>query len=160
MPDNSSDRADEIANMWNNEVDDEDDEDADDDTGAVDASGETDASDTSSTMDATETTDDSRAMDASDAQDTPRTEWDVDSIRDAWNPNSVRLPDSIQDVFATEYKRLDYELSQADTNFAFTKDRYFKPLVVALGLQQLQAMEPEEIADRVDAMEQQELLDE
>jgi len=135
--------SDELSEMWSNEADAQDNSDAEDEKN------------TTETMDATHT---EHAMDAQDTQQA--TEWDVDSIREAWQPNNVRLPESIQDVFASEYKRLDYELDQSDTDFGFTKDRYYKPLVVALGLETLQAMDADEVADRVDAMEQAELLDE
>lgn len=128
---------DQLAESWSNDLDGNDDEDA------------ADATDTERAVD---------EQDATDALDA--TEWDVDSIREAWQPNNVRLPESIQDVFASEYKRLDYELDQADTDFAFTKDRYYKPLVVALGLDALQELEADEVADRVDEMEQATLLDE
>ena len=131
--------SDELSEMWSNEANAQDDSDA------------TDATDTENAKD------EKRTQHAKDAMDA--TEWDVDSIRDAWNPNSVRLPDSIQDVFASEYKRLDYQLDQADTDFEFTKDRYYKPLVVALGLEALQQLDADEVAGRVDAMEQATLLD-
>lgn len=133
--------SDELSEMWSSEADAQDDSDAED------------TKHTTETMDATHT---EHAMDAQDTQQA--TEWDVDSIREAWQPNNVRLPESIQDVFASEYKRLGYELDQADTDFAFTKDRYYKPLVVALGLEALQEMGADEVADRADEMEQAALL--
>lgn len=145
------DKADERSEMWSSELDASDPVDT---TDAKDAMNTDDTSDTETPMDTANTETSKGTMDAIDA-----TEWDVDSIRDAWNPNSIRLPDSIQGVFASEYKRLDWRLEQAATDFEFSKDRYYKPLVVALGLQQLQDLESDEIADRVDAMEQQDLFD-
>lgn len=97
-------------------------------------------------------------LDAKDAKDT--TEWDVESIRDEWNPNSVRLPDSIQAPFGSEYKRLDYLLEQTEADFKFGKDRYYKPLVVALGVQAVQEMDTEEIVELVEKMKHADLLDE
>jgi hypothetical protein len=145
------DKADERSEMWSSELNASDSVDTTDAKGATDT---TDTADTESSMDTADTETPKSKMDAMDA-----TEWDVDSIREAWNPNSIRLPDSIQGVFASEYKCLDWQLEQAETDFSFSKDRYYKPLVVALGLQQLQAMEPDEIADSVAAMEQQDLFD-
>jgi hypothetical protein len=148
---NIGDKAEERGEMWGDALDDTDENDANDATDTVNAM---DASSTQHTSDANDASDTDDAMDALDS------EWDVDSIRESWQPNSVRLPDSIQDVFASEYKRLDWQLDQVETEFAFTKDRYYKPLVVALGLDALRDLDGEEIADRIEAMEHRELLDE
>lgn len=146
-----SDKADERSEMWSSELDASDGPDATDATNAKNARDDSDAKAPIDATDAVGADDTMRAMDT--------TEWDVDSIRDAWNPNSIRLPDSIQDTFASEYKRLDWQLEQSEAGFAFSKDRYYKPLVVALGLATLQELDTDEITDRVEAMEQATLLD-
>jgi len=80
-------------------------------------------------------------------------EFDVDSIREQWTANSVRLPDSLQRRFNSEFKRIDYELTKNGVDQAFGKDRQFKPLVVALGLRELQNSDAEEVSTLLDALE-------
>jgi hypothetical protein len=86
-------------------------------------------------------------MDASDAKDTEdeQNAWDTESIRDDWHANSVRLPKHLQNAWDAEHKRLDYELTQQDVEVDYSKDRYYKPLVIALGLSKLQSMDIHEV---------------
>lgn len=115
------------------------------------------AADTEDTMDATDTQDTSHTERTSNTQET--TEWDVESIRESWNPNSIRLPDSIQEPFDSEYKRLDWQLEDTDVDVDFRKDRHYKPLVIALGIQAVREQDTDEIADAIEAMVAGDLLD-
>jgi hypothetical protein len=109
-------------------------------------------------------------MDASDdkspkdAKDTENTEneqsaWDTDSIRDDWHPNSVRLPKHLQDAWDAEHKRLDYELTKASIEIDYTKDRWYKPLVIALGLKALQSMDTEQVESALEEMQENEMVE-
>jgi len=177
--DDIDEKAEQRSQLWSSELD-EDDTDAkddQDDAGAQDAVDASDATSEAETAQTTDAEDDHSTMDAmdavndegsdgaedttnaSDAVDKESAEWAVESIRDAWTANSVRLPESIQEPFGTEYKRLDWQLEQADTDFELTKDRYYKPLVIALGLQRLQNCDADEVADLAEEMQQGTLLD-
>ena len=125
----------------------------------VDEQHATRATDTEDTMDVQHTQAEQSAEDAQGAMDDSRTEWDVDSIRDAWHPNSIRLPESVQTSFNSQHKRLDWQLEQVDSDVNYTKDRYYKPLVIALGLRELQNLDAEEIAGLLEDLEHGELLE-
>ena len=112
-----------------------------------------------SEMDTSDTSDDSDALDASDASDAEdaedaQTPWDVESIRDAWHPNSIRLPEELQRQFNGQYGKVDSELQLAGVDRDFQKDRQYKPLVVALGLRELDAMDTEDVVDALEELEQ------
>lgn len=106
-------------------------------------------------------------MDASDAKNEQDTEeptddknaWDTQSIRDDWHPNSVRLPDYLQRRWNSEHKRLDFKLSQRDLNIDYSKDRYFKPLVIALGLRELRDMDMEEVETALEDLEENRVVE-
>lgn len=84
------------------------------------------------------------------------TAWDVESIRDNWHPNSVRLPDHLQRRFDAYHKRLDWQM-HADREFK--KDRHYKPLVIALGLRELQAMDSDSVVDALDDLESNQIVE-
>jgi len=109
----------------------------------------TDAPDTDTPSD---TADTENPMDA-------QSPWDTNSIRDDWHPNSIRLPAYLQRRFDAQFKRLDWELAEANVERAFGKDRYYKPLVIALGLRELKAMDAQDVTDAVDALEAKGVLD-
>jgi len=111
--------------------------------------GEFDASDTKDTSDDTDTSD---AMDAQGS-------WDVASIRDSWHPNSVRLPDSLQRRWNAYHARIESEFALEGVDRKFGKDRYYKPLVIALGLRALDAMDTNEVVDALDDLERKGNLD-
>lgn len=97
-------------------------------------------------------------LDESDAADTEnasdaQTAWDVESIRESWNPNSVRLPDGLQRRFTAYHGRLEAELLMDDLDLDYRKDRHYKPLVIALGLRELDAMDTEDIVDALAELE-------
>jgi len=95
------------------------------------------------------------AADAADTTDAKNTQnpWDVQSIRDSWNPNSVRLPDSLQRRFNAYHSRVESELTMEGIEREYSKDRYYKPLVIALGLKELDAMDTQDVVDALDDLE-------
>lgn len=178
MTDDSADKTEERAQAWGGALEDDLKQvDAEDDDG--NESDERDkktqrTKDTTQTKDTMDTTASERVTDTQDGQDAQneqdthktnadtggeRSEWDIDSISSAWRANQVRLPESIQGPFDTEHKRLDFELQQHDFDVDYSKDRYYKPLVVALGLRELQEADAEKIANLLDQLERGDLLD-
>jgi len=98
-------------------------------------------------------------MDASDAKDAEEPEdtqsaWDTESIRDDWHANSVRLPKHLQNAWDAEHKKVDYELTQQDVEIDYSKDRWYKPLVIALGLSKLQSMDITEVETALEEMQE------
>ena len=138
----TDDKADARSDMWADELD-------SDATDAMDGSDSSDGSDTADTTD---------AEDAPDTE-TPKNAWDVESIRDAWTPNSVRLPDSLQRRFNAYHSSVESEFALEGVARDYAKDRHFKPLVVALGLAQINEMDTDEIVDVLNHLEQHEHLD-
>lgn len=94
-----------------------------------------------------------------DSDEMPGTAWDVESIRDTWHPNSMRLPPHLQRRFDTRYKRLDLQLDQTNPDLDFRKDRHFKPLVIALGLAALQGKEPDDVVDLISQLKTNQIVD-
>ena len=82
--------------------------------------------------------------------------WDVESIREDWNPNSIRLPDHLQRRFDAYHKRLDWQMH---TDREFKKDRHYKPLVIALGLRELQEMDADSVLDSLDELESNQIVE-
>jgi len=121
----SDDKADERSEMWAGALDNQDDEDGPD------------------------TQDEEDPQDPMDAQGP----WDVESIRDAWHPNSVRLPDPLQRRFQAYHSRVESELTLDGLDRPYGKDRYYKPLVVALGLRELDAMDTADVLEALDELE-------
>ncbi|QAU11351.1 hypothetical protein EKH57_00225 (plasmid) [Halorubrum sp. BOL3-1] len=172
MTEDSGDKTEERAQAWGGALEDDltqvDEADNDDDQSKKSEEETQDSKDTMETEDTMDTTASESVTDTQGEQDaqgtdaetgSERSEWDVDSISSAWQANQVRLPESIQGPFNTEHKRLDFELEQLDTDVNYSKDRYYKPLVVALGLRELEDTDAEEIADLLDELERRNLLD-
>mgnify|MGYP000173215207 CR=1 FL=1 len=82
----------------------------------------------------------------SQKEDTP----DSGNVKRDWNVRSVYLDDELDDQLTTAFKRLDLELSEAGSDLQLKKTRHFYPLVVALGLEQLERMEVSDITERLD----------
>jgi len=124
---------------------------ADAETNEMDAPDDMDEPDTQQSMD---------DMDTENAVEPMHSAWDVDSIRDHWDPNTVRLPDGLQRRFDAYHKRLDLQFTENQSDRSFTKDRWYKPLVVALGLRAIHGMDIDDIKDAMDTLERVEHLDE
>ena len=75
------------------------------------------------------------------------------NVKQDWSVRSVYLDDELDDQLTTAYKRLDLELSEADVDLQLKKTRHFYPLVVALGLEQLERMEVSDITEHLEETE-------
>ena len=75
---------------------------------------------------------------------------DSGNVKRDGNVRSVYLDDELDGQLTTAYKRLDLELSEAGVDLQLKKTRHFYPLVVALGLEQLERMESSEITERLE----------
>ena len=71
--------------------------------------------------------------------------WTVDSVREAWNGTTFYLPDGMREDLDDEFRRVEYELGGKIDGTSLKKDRHFKPLVISVGLDQLQEMDAQEI---------------
>lgn len=102
-------------------------------------------------------TDKSDTEDTENAQDTTdaKTAWDVDSIRESWDSNQVRLPDSLQRRFDAQHTQLETDFTLQDVDREYRKDRHYKPLVIALGLRELDVMDTEDTLNALDTLEQE-----
>ena len=70
------------------------------------------------------------------------------NVKKEWRALSVYLPDELESDLSRTYKRLDWEL-EADRGVSIKKTRHYYPLVVELGLEQLDEMDSSEIEDRI-----------
>lgn len=106
---------------------------------------EDDDSDSAETR-ATGETDTTTAKD-SDSQ-TVKTAKTV-NIKSEWTNHSVYLPDHLADDLTSQYKRLDWQLDD-EFDLDLQKTRHYYPLIVALGLEQLDKLESKEIKDKLE----------
>lgn len=83
--------------------------------------------------------------------------WDVESVKDAWNGMTVYLPDHLREGLDDEYRRIDYELGGEIDGESLKKDRHFKPLLIALGMERMAGMGSEELVEHIERMEREEL---
>jgi hypothetical protein len=86
-------------------------------------------------------------------------EWTVQSIREEWNTLNVRLPDYLMRRFNSYHKRLDWELSKQGSTREFQKDRHYKPLVIALGLREIEDIEAEELTELLIELERNQIVE-
>jgi len=87
------------------------------------------------------------------------TDWRVESIREEWQPLNVRLPDYLMRRFQSYHKRLDYELAKEGSTREFGKDRHYKPLVIALGLNEVKEMNADELTEALRNLEKNQIVD-
>lgn len=98
------------------------------------------------TMNADTATTDQSAQSAGNA-------WNVESVKDAWRGMTAYLPDELRERLDDEYRRVDYELSGEVGDEQLRKDRHYKPLVIALGLERIEEMDGEELEEFIERME-------
>ena len=72
------------------------------------------------------------------------------NVKKEWNVRSIYLDDDLDSSLATAFKRLDLEISEAGADLNLKKTRHFYPLIVELGLEQLESMEVTEVMERLD----------
>lgn len=75
------------------------------------------------------------------------------NIKKEWNVRSFYLDDDLDGDLSTAFKRLDLELSEADTEVDLKKTRHFYPLIVSLGLERLEEMEVTEVTEELEGQD-------
>jgi hypothetical protein len=73
------------------------------------------------------------------------------NVKKEWNVRSIYLDDTLESELTTLFKRLDLELSEAETDLELQKTRHFYPLIVELGLERLEEMDITEITDQLES---------
>ena len=73
------------------------------------------------------------------------------NVKKEWNVRSIYLDDTLESELTTLFKRLDLELSEAETDVELQKTRHFYPLIVELGLERLEEMDVTEITDQLES---------
>jgi len=87
--------------------------------------------------------------------------WNAKNVKSEWTGVTVYLPDHLRNALDDEYRRLDFEVGGEGPNGeSLRKDRHFKPLVMALGMERMSGMEGQELMERMERMVRHELLDE
>jgi hypothetical protein len=71
------------------------------------------------------------------------------NVKSAWTNHSVYLDDELAGELRTQFKKLDWQLSER-YDLDIQKTRHYYPLVVALGLECLEELDDEEIRARID----------
>jgi len=89
---------------------------------------------------------------ASDSQKSKKAQkaQKAQNVKKEWNVRSIYLDDDLDRQLLTAFKRLDLELSEAETDINLKKTRHFYPLLVELGLEQLESMDTTEVTERLD----------
>ena len=72
------------------------------------------------------------------------------NVKKEWNVRSIYLDDDLDRQLLTAFKRLDLELSEAETDINLKKTRHFYPLLVELGLERLESMDLTEVTERLE----------
>ena len=73
------------------------------------------------------------------------------NVKKEWNVRSIYLDDTLETELTTLFKRLDLELSEAETDVELQKTRHFYPLIIELGLERLEEMDVTEITDQLES---------
>lgn len=77
--------------------------------------------------------------------------WTSKNVKKDWNATTIYLPDDLNRAMTTAYKRADLELS-AEFNHSIKKTRHYYPLLIALGMEQLEGMEANEVMEVLEEM--------
>jgi hypothetical protein len=72
------------------------------------------------------------------------------NVKKEWNVRSFYLDDDLDSDLTTAFKRLDLELSEENAAVDLKKTRHFYPLVVRLGLEQLEEMDVTEVTEQLE----------
>lgn len=76
------------------------------------------------------------------------------NVKKEWNAKSVYLPDEIEQSLSRTYKKLDWQLDE-DEGISIKKTRHYYPLIIMLGLEQLESMESTEVKERLEVLERE-----
>lgn len=78
-------------------------------------------------------------------------EGDTDeSLKDSKRQRYMYVPDDVDGELEAEYERLRYESAKAFGGWKPEKNRHYYPVLIALGVQQLESMSAEEFLEVVD----------
>lgn len=77
--------------------------------------------------------------------------WNSKNVKKDWNATTIYLPDDLDRAMTTAYKRADLELS-AEFDHSIKKTRHYYPLLIALGMEQLESMEVNEVMEELEEM--------
>lgn len=80
-----------------------------------------------------------------------RNAWASKNVKKDWNATTIYLPDDLNQAMTTAYKRTDLELS-AEYDHSIKKTRHYYPLLIALGMEQLESMESNEVMEEIEEM--------
>ena len=80
-----------------------------------------------------------------------RNAWASKNVKKDWNATTIYLPDDLNQAMTTAYKRTDLELS-AEYDHSIKKTRHYYPLLIALGMEQLESMESNEVMEELEEM--------
>ena len=95
-------------------------------------------------------------LDNTDNQEQPASSDNLDNIdpKEDWTGRMVYVPDGdgqvddLLDAFDGEYDRMQYE-----TDWDVRKQRHYYPVLIQVGIDELQAMSGDDFTDAVDALE-------
>lgn len=73
------------------------------------------------------------------------------NVKEEWNVRSFYLSDDLDSRVSTAFKRLDLDLSEADSDIDLKKTRHYYPLLVELGLDRLEEMDITEVTERLES---------
>ena len=82
---------------------------------------------------------------------TEQSSQNAQNVKKEWNVRSFYLDDELNSELTTAFKRLDLGLSEADIDLNLKKTRHFYPLIVELGLEQLERMDITEVTERLES---------
>ena len=75
------------------------------------------------------------------------------SPKNDWTNHSVYLNDELASSLSRSYKRLDLDLDE-EYGLSIKKTRHYYPLIVKLGLEQLDELGSKEVKDRLEELEE------
>ena len=74
------------------------------------------------------------------------------SPKNDWTNHSVYLSDDLASSLSRSYKRLDLDLDE-EYGLSIKKTRHYYPLIVTLGLEQLDDLDSKEVKERLEELE-------
>ncbi|AYM00298.1 hypothetical protein PhiH1_260 [Halobacterium phage phiH] len=78
----------------------------------------------------------------------------AENVKKEWSATSVYLPEFLQRRLTTRYKHLDLAFEE-EYGQSLQKTRYYYPLVIAMGIERLEEMEPTEVQERIERLERE-----
>ncbi|ESP89789.1 hypothetical protein [Candidatus Halobonum tyrrellensis] len=89
---------------------------------------------------------------SSKTENTSKTDRTEISPKNDWTNHSVYLSDDLASSLSRSYKRLDLDLDE-EYGLSIKKTRHYYPLIVELGLEQLDDLDSKEVKDRLERLE-------